>query len=273
MRYNFWQERAMNQFENNIRIVLGYPILLLVLMWSIYLMDFSSSLDFYKYGVYPRSVNGLIGVLTSPLIHSQDDIKHILSNSLPLLILLASLIHFYKTIAAKVLLIVWLGAGLGTWMIARENFHIGMSGVIYGLVGFLFTSGALRKYKPLLGLSLFVIFIYGSLIWGIFPTQTKVSWEGHLSGLVIGVIAALIYRKQGPQSPKFRYEIEKEMGIEPVDYEKLWRENLAREEELKHQQEQALTEATDQNVQKPGFTYTYIITKKTPDADSNQSKG
>ena len=227
----------MHQFENNFKIVLGYPLLLLILMWSVYLLDFSAAQDFHKYGVYPRTLEGLLGIISSPLIHSQSDLKHILSNSLPIGLLLASLIHFYRSIAAKVMLIVWLGAGLGTWMIARENYHIGMSGVIYGLVGFLFTSGALRKYKPLMGLSLFVIFIYGSLIWGIFPTQTQVSWEGHLSGLVIGVIAAFIYRKEGPQSPKFRYEIEKEMGIEPIDYEKLWREQLAREEEAQQARE------------------------------------
>lgn len=259
----------MHQFENNIRIVLGYPILLLVLMWSVYLMDFSSGLDFYKYGVYPRSANGLFGVLASPMIHSQDDVKHILSNSLPIAVLLASLIHFYRAIASKILLIVWLGAGIGTWMIARENYHIGMSGVIYGLVGFLFTSGALRKYKPLMGLSLFVIFIYGSLIWGIFPTQTKVSWEGHLSGLVIGVVSAFVYRREGPQSPKFRYEIEKELGIEPVDYEKLWRESLAREEEVLRSQEQPEhLDANDERDYQPGFTYTYIVTKKISDEET-----
>jgi len=263
----------MNQFENNFKIVFGYPALLLVLMWSVYLMDFSSALNFYQYGVYPRSATGLIGVLTSPLIHSQDDIKHILSNSLPIGILLASLIHFYRSIASKVLLIVWLGAGLGTWMIARENYHIGMSGVIYGLVGFLFTSGAIRKYKPLMGLSLFVIFIYGSLIWGIFPTQTKVSWEGHLSGLVIGVISAFVYRKEGPQSPKFRYEIEKEMGIEPIDYERLWRERLAQEEEAMRAQEQLAQEDTSpDNHYEPGFTYTYIITKKSTEENGDKRK-
>lgn len=220
----------MNQFELDNKLVLGYPILVLVFMWSMHLLNLSVGIEFYEYGLYPRALIGLIGVFTSPFIHSTTDFNHILSNSVPILILLASIIHFYRPIALKVILIVWLGGGLLTWIYARENYHIGMSGVIYGLVGFLFFSGILRKYKPLLGLSLFVVFIYGSLIWGVFPMQERVSWEGHLSGLILGVLAAIIYRKEGPQQPKYRYEIEKEMGIEPIDYEKIWRENVAQQE-------------------------------------------
>lgn len=237
-------------------------------MWSVYLIDYSSGQEFYQYGLYPRSAQGLIGIITSPLLHSQEDFKHILSNSLPIGVLLASLIHFYKSIAGKVLLIIWLFGGLMTWFIARENYHIGMSGVIYGLVGFLFTSGALRKYKPLMGLSLFVVFLYGSLIWGVFPLETKVSWEGHLSGLVIGIVVAFVYKKEGPQSPKFRYEIEKELGIEPIDYEKIWREQLAALEE--EQSKQNETENPENSIidTNTEFTYTYHIKP----SQSNQSK-
>lgn len=264
----------MHQFENNFKIVLGYPILLLVLMWSVFLFDMSSSFDIYRLGIYPRTVPGLIGIITSPLIHSQEDIKHILSNSVPIAVLLASLIHFYKAISGKVFLIIWLLGGFMTWMIARENYHIGMSGVIYGLVGFLFTSGALRKYKPLMGLSLFVVFLYGSLIWGIFPLETKVSWEGHLAGLVIGILSAFVYRKEGPQTPKFRYEIEKEMGIEPIDYERLWREKMAQEEaEANKDLNNELTSEKAADAESMNFTYTYVITpKKSKDNSQDSSK-
>ena len=101
-----------------------------------------------------------------------------------------------------------------------------MSGVIYALSGFLFVSGVLRKYRPLQGISLFVAFVYGSLIWGIFPMEAHISWEGHLSGLIVGVILALIYRRRGPQAPMFQYEIEKEMGIKPPDLEAEWNERM-----------------------------------------------
>lgn len=254
----------MNQFENNFKIVFGYPLLLLILMWSFYLMDYTSRINFFEFGIYPRTFSGLMGIFFSPLIHSQEDLKHIFSNSVPLAVLLASLIHFYKSIALKVFASVWILGGTLTWLIARDNYHIGMSGVIYGLVAFLFVSGALRKYKPLMGLSLFVVFLYGSLIWGIFPLEAKISWEGHISGLLVGVVMAFLYRKQGPQSPKFVYEIEKDLGIEPVDYERLWREQLAKQED-NLLQEGGLMSAQDESIGKQNeplqdFTYTYVIT-------------
>jgi membrane associated rhomboid family serine protease len=263
----------MPEFENDLKIVIGYPILLLILMWSIYLMDWTSGIEFYEFGIYPRSLYGLIGVFTAPLIHSQEDIKHILGNSLPIVLLLSSLIHFYRSIAAKIFIIIWLFGGLMTWTIARENYHIGMSGVIYGLLGFLFTSGALRKYKPLMGLSLFVVFLYGSLIWGIFPMEKKVSWEGHLSGLFVGVLSAFIYRKEGPQSPKFQYEIDKELGIEPIDYEKLWREKLGQEEEEKRAETQTNDqEASDASHTKFHHNFTYKYSYKPNNSPDDTSK-
>jgi len=103
--------------------------------------------------------------------------------------------------------------------------------VIYSLVAFLFTSGTLRKYLPLLALSMFIAFVYGSMIWGILPISPKISWEGHFMGLIVGVIIAFIYRKQGPQRPKYIYEIEKELGIDPPDLEgQYWQKVRAAEE-------------------------------------------
>jgi membrane associated rhomboid family serine protease len=214
----------MEYFNSNKREVLGYPLLLLLLIWTLYIGDYQLNWQLYKLGVLPREVNGLVGILFMPLIHSQNDFNHILNNSLPIVVLLSSLIYFYRSIAFKVFILIWLLTGIGTWLIARENYHIGMSGVIYGLVGFLFISGAVRKYRPLMGLSLFIVFLYGSLIWGIFPMKEHVSWEGHLTGFIFGILLAYFFRKQGPQAPKYRYEIEKEMGIEPEDLEEKWRQ-------------------------------------------------
>lgn len=254
----------MNQFELDNKLVLGYPILVLVFMWSMHLLNLSVGIEFYEYGLYPRTLSGLLGVFTSPFIHSTTDFNHILSNSVPILILLASIIHFYRPVALKVILIVWLGGGLLTWIYARENYHVGMSSVIYSLVGFLFFSGILRKFKPLLGLSLFVVFIYGSLIWGVFPLEERVSWEGHLSGLILGILAAILYRKEGPQQPKYRYEIEKEMGIEPIDYEKIWREAIEKET-LENEAKQKIAQQ-NANAQDT-VSYTYRIISK----DSSKS--
>jgi membrane associated rhomboid family serine protease len=223
----------MNQFNTNKIEVFGYPILLIILMWTIFFADSQLNLELFQWGVHPREVDGLKGILFMPLIHSQRDVNHIFNNSVPTLVLMASLIYFYRKLAFRVVVWVWLGTGLLTWLGARDSYHIGMSGVIYGLVGFLFVSGAIRNYRPLMSVSLFVIFLYGSLIWGILPMQSHVSWEGHLFGLGMGVLMAFVYRKQGPQSPKYRYEIEKELGIEPEDLEEKWRQlNAVQSEEV-----------------------------------------
>ncbi len=214
----------MNQFNSSRVEVFGYPILLLLVMWTIYIADNQLGLELYRFGVHPRYADGLSGIAFMPLIHSQRDFNHILNNSIPIFVLLASLIYFYRELAVKVFVLIWLFTGLFTWVAARESYHIGMSGVIYGLVGFLFFSGAIRKYRPLMGLSLVIVFLYGSLVWGIFPMEEHISWEGHLFGFGTGVILAFAFRAKGPQSPKYRYEIEKELGIEPEDLEEKWRQ-------------------------------------------------
>jgi membrane associated rhomboid family serine protease len=205
-----------------------YPFLLLCVLWLIYWGDHILSFDFYKLGVLPRTLEGLKGIFFMPFIHSKNDVSHIINNSSPIFILLAALIYFYKEIAIKVFIYIWILTGLFVWIYAQNkgSYHIGVSGIIYGLAAFLFTSGFIRKYLPLQAISLFVAFIYGSMIWGVFPMEERISWEGHLMGLVIGIVLANVYKKEGPERPKFQYEIEKEMGIEPPDLEGIWRENI-----------------------------------------------
>ncbi len=199
-----------------------YPLLLLVVMWLVFWADHLFVLtDFYKFGVRPQEFESLKGILFMPLIHAKNEIEHIVNNSMPTVVLLAALIYYYRKIALRVFVFSWLLTGFGVWFFAQNthSYHIGMSGVIYALAGFLFTSGVMRKYLPLQGISLFVAFVYGSMIWGIFPIEPHISWEGHLAGLLSGVLLAVVYRKLGPQPPKYFYEIEKEMGIEPPDFE------------------------------------------------------
>ena len=185
---------------------------------------------------------GLKGILFMPLIHSSENFNHIFNNSIPTFLLTTLLFYFYKEIAFRVLIFSWIFTGVGVWLFAvnRGAFHIGMSGVIYSLVAFLFTSGTLRKYRPLQALSLFIVFVYGSLIWGILPISPKISWEGHFMGFIVGTILGFIYRKQGPQRPKYIYEIEKELGIEPPDLEGMYWQKVRAEAERKAEQEQEL---------------------------------
>lgn len=214
-----------------------YPVLIVLVMWSVFLLDRYWSLDLYKWGVKPGTTEGLKGILFMPFIHGQKDFSHLINNSIPTLILFSTLIYFYRSIAIYVILFVWFGGGALLWYLAINtgSYHIGMSGVIYGLFGFLFVSGFFRKYTPLQAISLFVVFVYGSLVWGVFPTEPGISWEGHLFGFIVGVLLAIVFRKKGPVPPKYTYEIEKELGIEPPDFEGEW---LRKKEELQQKMDE-----------------------------------
>lgn len=220
-----------------------YPTMVLLAMWLIYWAEHLFRFEFHTLGVLPRSIEGLKGVLFMPLIHSKEEIQHIVNNSIPTFFLLAALIYFYRDIALKVFLYGWLFTGFLLWIYAQNkgSYHIGMSGLIYMLVGFLFVSGVLRKFLPLQAISLFIVFLYGSMIWGVFPMKERVSWEGHLMGLCVGVLLAFLFRENGPQRPKFQYEIEKDLGIEPPDFEAIWLEKvrlaeIAEQEKLRQEQ-------------------------------------
>ncbi|MEY4287823.1 MAG: hypothetical protein RL511_1912 [Bacteroidota bacterium] len=208
-------------FDSRLRPSFAPALVVVLVMWLVYWADFLFPIDFQRYGLIALNQTGLRGILFMPWIHAHSDIKHILNNSLPTFLLLGLLFYSYKAVAWRVFLMAWFFTGALLWLIGGSNgaVHIGMSGVIYALAGFLFTSGVLRKYLPLQALSLFIVFLYGSMIWGVFPTQPRVSWQGHLAGLIVGVVLAFVYRKQGPQRPKYQYEIEKELGIEPPDFE------------------------------------------------------
>ena len=220
-------------FENHLRNAIPPALFVVVIMWLVYWADFIFIFDFHKLGVLPKTIEGLKGILFMPLIHAHSDFKHILNNSLPTFLLLTLLFYSYKDIALKVFFWSWILTGILVWIFAtnKGSFHIGMSGVIYALAAFLFTSGVLRKYLPLQALSLFIVFLYGSLIWGIFPTTPRISWEGHLMGMIVGVLLAVYYRSEGPQRPKYQYEIEKELGIEPPDLEGMYLEQVRLVEE------------------------------------------
>lgn len=192
------QER--NRFLN----ALIYPIVFVLIISLIHFAQYAFEIKLTNLGVYPRKLIGLKGVLLSPLIHA--DYQHLLSNSIPLLILGTALFYFYKKIALKLVLWIYLMVGVWTWVSAREAYHIGASGLLYGMFSFLLVSGFLRRDNRLIALSFFVIMFYGSMVWGIFPIKINVSFEGHLWGFVAGIVLALYYKKQGPQREEFIWE-------------------------------------------------------------------
>lgn len=184
------------------------PFLFVVLLWTIKIVEFSGDFNLFRYGVYPRNANGLFGVILSPLIHS--DFNHLLSNSIPLLILGTGIIYFYRELAYRVVGFVWLISGSCVWVGARESYHIGASGLIYGLAAFLFLSGVIRRDIRLAAISLIVVFLYGGMVWGVFPLFPQISWEFHFFGAFSGFIAAILYRDRGPKPIEWSWEKEEE---------------------------------------------------------------
>jgi membrane associated rhomboid family serine protease len=171
------------------------PTIYVIAIWIIYWVEIQFSFNFNKFGVFPRTIEGFRGVFLTHFIHSNT--SHLFNNSIPLFVLLSSLFYFYKEIAYKTLLLGGFLTGFLTWIIARESFHIGASGIVYLLFSFIFFSGLIRKHFRLVALSLIIIFLYGGLIWYVLPIKEGMSWEGHLSGFLVGLIFAIIYRNKG----------------------------------------------------------------------------
>ena len=180
---------------------ISIPVIAVFLIWLVYYLEIKFKTNFNDFGIYPQTLLGLRGIIFSPFLHSS--FEHLFSNSIPLLVMLASLYYFYEGIATKVLLWGIFLTGFLTWTFARPSYHIGASGVVYFLVSFIFFSGVFRKYYRLAAVSLIVVFLYGSTVWYIFPIEEKISWEGHLSGFLVGFIFAYIFKKTGPQPEKF----------------------------------------------------------------------
>ena len=196
-------------------MTLAIPLYFVLFLWMVFWFEAKYGYNFNRFGIYPRTLTGLRGLVFSPFIHS--DIKHLYHNSIPLFVLFFSLMYFYRSISFKVFVYGTLLTGLLTWIIARKSYHIGASGIIYMLFSFIFFSGVFRKNYRLIAVSLVVIFLYGSMVWYLLPVEERISWEGHLSGFVTGVLFAYYFRKTGLQ--RYQYDWEKE-DYEPDDFDR-----------------------------------------------------
>jgi membrane associated rhomboid family serine protease len=191
------------------------PGIFVLLMWLVKITEVLMDVDLSGYGIYPLTVKGLEGIIFSPFIHG--DFNHLFSNTLPLFFLATALFYFYSEVALKVFIWTYFLTGFLVWVAGREAWHIGASGLVYGLASFLFFSGILRRHFRLIALSLLIVFLYGSMVWGIFPGVYKnVSWESHMLGFFSGVLLSLWYRKEGPQQPVYEW-MNEESDIETGD--------------------------------------------------------
>ena len=194
-------------YRKKLLLSLLIPGIFVLLMWLSKATELLFDLDLTSLGIYPLKLNGLPGILFSPFIHS--DLRHLFNNSLPLFLLSVALFFFYSEVALKVFTLTYLVTGLLVWLGGREAWHIGASGIVYGLASFLFFSGIIRRYYRLVALSLLVVFLYGEMVWGIFPdVYQNVSWESHMLGVFAGIVLAVLYRKEGPQMPVKEWEEE-----------------------------------------------------------------
>ncbi|MCJ8166703.1 rhomboid family intramembrane serine protease [Pontibacter sp. E15-1] len=161
------------------------------LLALISLLTFLTGANLTWLGILPRNFFGLIGIVTGPLIHS--GLLHLLSNAFPLVLLSGFILFLHRRLATRVFLLVYLLSGALTWLIGRQAYHVGASGLVYGLAGFLLFNGFLRQNRGAMAVSLAVLFLYSGLFYGLFPNEEQVSWEGHVSGLVAGLVAAVVY--------------------------------------------------------------------------------
>jgi membrane associated rhomboid family serine protease len=196
-------------FRKKIFLAMLVPGIMVVLMWVVKITEVLMEIDLSELGIYPLTMTGLRGIIFSPFIHA--DFNHLFNNSLPFFFLGTALFYFYSDVAFKVMGWTYLLTGLFVWFAGREAWHIGASGLVYGLASFLFFSGIIRRHFRLIALSMLIVFLYGSMVWGLFPGVYKnVSWESHMLGFFSGIILALWYRKEGPQQPVYEWLDEEE---------------------------------------------------------------
>lgn len=165
-----------------ILLAFALPLLLLFILYTLRTMESVMNWDFITWGIYPKETKGIMGILTSPLIHA--DWEHLFANTFPLLFYYGVCSTFIVIWALVYFFFIWIVSGILTFIIGKPGWHIGASSIIYSLAFFLFFSGILRKHVPLVALSLLVTFLYGSLVWNMFPqfASSTTSWEGHLGG-------------------------------------------------------------------------------------------
>ncbi|TVR77486.1 MAG: rhomboid family intramembrane serine protease [Chitinophagaceae bacterium] len=190
---NYIIEVVKEDFRKKLITSITIPLFFIFSIWFVRILEWYFETDINYLGILPQSIKGIPGIFTSPFIHA--DFAHIISNSFSAFLLMTAVFYFYPRVAVKVLIGVYIITGLAVWLFGREVYHVGASGIIYGLAFFLFFSGVFRKDNKALALALLVIFFYGGLVWGIFPLVPGVSWESHFFGGVSGVMMAFVFRK------------------------------------------------------------------------------
>ncbi len=200
--------------QANFRLAVRFSFMVVVGLSAAYLIDVLVPPELLDFGLEPRRLAGLLGVVTAPFLHASAG--HLFSNTVPLFVGLSLMFYLFPNASTRALPSIYMGSGLLAWLFARQAIHVGASGIVYGVLAFLFVSGLVRRDIRSLGVSLMVAFVYGSIIWGLLPFDTGMSWELHLAGTVMGAGCALVYRYwDRPPMKQYQWELDEESSNDP----------------------------------------------------------
>jgi membrane associated rhomboid family serine protease len=200
-------DTGSKQTRADFRLAANTALAFVALIWVIQLSNWGLDLDLERFGVRPRRLTGLPGILLAPLVHA--GFTHLIANSLPLVVLGTTILHLYPKSALRVLPAVYLGPGVAVWLFGRSSIHVGASGLVYGLFSYILVAGIIRRDRRAIAASLLVCFMYGALVWGVLPIKPAFSWETHLAAALIGVVLAIMLRRLDIP-PRTRYSWENE---------------------------------------------------------------
>lgn len=213
-----------------------YGTIMVALMWLGFLLQNLGWFTGCEGAIIPLNPSGLKGIFLSPFLHGS--LEHIFGNSVPIFVLTFLLFQFYPFIAKKIFFLGWLLTGFLVWLLPPVDIYsgefnavciIGASGIVYVLAFFIFFSGVFRWNMKLLTVSMVVALYYGSLIWGVLPEElfsslsepSRISWQSHLSGAIIGIMMAFIFRRNGEKKKKYIWEFPNYYSEKD---DKLWQE-------------------------------------------------
>ncbi len=196
----------------SLKISALFVLLFIALLWLLKSTEVLTGLSLLEFGIYPGKLSGLIGIPLAPLIHGS--FAHLIANTLPLFILGTTIFHIYPRSAIHAIPIIYLLSGIGVWIFARPSYHIGASGLTYGMMFFIFFIGVLRQDRLPIALSMLVFFLYGGMIWGLLPHDPKISFEYHFFGAMTGIVLAFIMKNRDPKLPEKKYDWENEQDDE-----------------------------------------------------------
>lgn len=202
----------MEENKRPLSEILRNPIQLIVVLWLVHVAQFFFNLD--DWGIYPRALDGLQGIFLGPLVHA--NLGHLFNNSVPLFVLTCIISYFYPRVALRTFAMIYVCTGILVWLFANGGaYHVGISGVVYGLVSFVFFTGIFRKSVQSIILSLLTLSLYSGMFEGILPGQPHISWESHLFGAIVGIFVAFYYRTELEEQEELELENKKPSATIP----------------------------------------------------------